>query len=196
MCTQTRHKAASSESNTSLCNMLAAAEIPAPLLIFTAKSHDSRGADSWSGGGGCRLTVKVLEKKKNVGRSQRERRRRKKKKKWNWTRSILRTVEQQQETVVTKTNPVPQLSLEMKRITGNKQQLSKFYPHHSRLASDHLDLHQMIPSVPPARPRRLRVLLAPFTVNIVKIGTSRQHKQKGFFVQPGWFGLDKQLQKI
>lgn len=47
------------------------------------------------------------------------------KKKW----SILSTVEQQQGTVVvTKTNLVPQLSLEMKRITGNKQQLSKFNP--------------------------------------------------------------------
>lgn len=50
-------------------------------------------------------------------------------KKGDWKCSILRTVEQQQETVVvTKTNPVPQLSLELKRIAGNKQHLSEFNP--------------------------------------------------------------------
>lgn len=71
-------QSSSPESNASLCNMLAAAKIPALLLIFTAKSHDSREADSWKGSGGCRLTVKVLEKKKNVGWRQREQQRRKK----------------------------------------------------------------------------------------------------------------------
>lgn len=49
--------------------MLAAAKIPALLLIFTAKSHDSRERQTVGGG---RLTVKVLGEKKNVCRSKKK----------------------------------------------------------------------------------------------------------------------------
>lgn len=63
--------------NSSLCNMLAAGRIPAPLLIFTAKSHDSREAVGWGGGGRVQTDSKSLrekeKKKKKTSAGDRER---------------------------------------------------------------------------------------------------------------------------
>lgn len=58
--------------------MLAAAKIPALLLIFTAKSHDSREADWWRRGGVQTDSKGSGEKEKRLPETERARRRRKK----------------------------------------------------------------------------------------------------------------------
>lgn len=118
------------------------------------------------------------EKEKRLPETERAGQRRKKR--WNWKCSILSAVEQQQETVVvTKTNPVPQLSLEMKRITGNKQQLSKFNPIRADILTWILSFSPDNPVCVICATTTARFLLTPLTVNILK-SISRQHKQKGF----------------
>lgn len=112
--------------------------------------------------GGRRLTAKVPEKKKKKKKTSagdRESKAEEKKIKWNWKCSILSAVEEQQETVVvTKTNPVLRPALEVRRMTGNKRQLSKFNPIRADQPQaswpESCRFHQIISFVSSAQPRR------------------------------------------